>query len=59
MTVFRGISGFGVDGKIRTASLVDFSLDLPLIVEFYDQPERVKQVIAGLMKRTQLAHVIT
>lgn len=59
VTVSRGITGFGADGKIHTASLLDLSLDLPLIVEFYDQPERVKEVIAGLMKEVQLSHVIT
>jgi PII-like signaling protein len=59
MTVSRGIAGFGADGKLHTASLVDLSLDLPLIVEFYDQPERVEEVIADLMKHVRLSHVIT
>ena len=32
VTVFRGISGFGRSGKMHSASLLDLSLDLPLVV---------------------------
>src|SRR6266566_4047516 len=37
VTVFRGISGFGRSGKMHSASLVDLSLDLPLVLEFFDE----------------------
>jgi PII-like signaling protein len=57
VTVLRGIAGFSGDGKIHTASLVDLSLDLPLVVEFFDEPERVKAVVAGLMERVAVTHV--
>lgn len=35
VSVFRAISGFGESGN-HTASLVDLSLNLPLVVEFFD-----------------------
>ncbi|AAU92081.1 MULTISPECIES: DUF190 domain-containing protein [unclassified Methylococcus] len=59
VTVLRGIAGFSTDGKIHTASLVDLSLDLPLIVEFYDRPDRIEAVMDKLTHRLVLAHVVS
>lgn len=59
VTVLQGITGFGPDGQIRTASLVDLSLDLPLVVEFYDLPERVEAVIERLASQMGLSHVVS
>jgi PII-like signaling protein len=59
VTVLRGMTGFSRNGKIRTASLVDLSLDLPLVVEFYDEPDRVEAVIRELLRRMDLSHVVT
>ncbi|MFZ2171954.1 MAG: DUF190 domain-containing protein [Methylococcaceae bacterium] len=58
-TVFRGVAGFGPDGVIRTASLVDLSLDLPLIVEFYGEPIQMKLVINNLIQQLHLPHIIS
>jgi hypothetical protein len=59
VTVFQGIAGFGPDGKMHKASLLDLSLDLPLVVEFYDRPERVEDVIDKLEAQMGLSHVVT
>lgn len=59
VTVLQGIAGFGPDGKMRTASLMDLSLDLPLVVEFYDRPERVDDVIEKLDTQLGLSHVVS
>ncbi len=59
VTVLRGIAGFGPDGKMHTASLIDLSLDLPLIVEFYDMPERVEAVLQHLETQLGLTHVLS
>ena len=58
LTVFAGIEGFAEDHHLRTASLLDLSLDLPQIIEFYDTPERVDIVLNSLLRRFPLAHVI-
>jgi len=58
VTVLRGITGFGKDGKIHMSSLIDLSLDLPLIVEFYDEPARVDAVVQKLTQRMKLPHVV-
>jgi len=59
VTVLRGIEGFGPDGLIHAASLVDLSLDLPLIVEFYDTPDRVNTILRDLQRHLGLSHIIT
>ena len=44
-TVFRGISGFGDSGKILNAELMDLSLSLPVVVEFFDSAEKIEKII--------------
>lgn len=58
VTVFRGIAGFGSSGALHTTSLVDLSLDLPLVLEFFDTPERVEQVLATLEKYVEPRHIV-
>ncbi|WAR46711.1 DUF190 domain-containing protein [Methylomonas rapida] len=59
VTVVRGIEGFGEDGKIRAVSLLNLSMDLPLVVEFYDKPDKAKNVIETLVDEMRLPHVIS
>jgi len=59
VTVLQGIMGFGPDGKIRTSRLLDLSLDLPLVIEFYDLPERVESVIEHLQTHMGLSHIVS
>jgi uncharacterized protein len=59
VTVLRGIMGFGSDGQIRTSSLVDLSLDLPLVIEFYDSPERVESIIEHLQNKMGVSHIVS
>jgi CBS-domain-containing membrane protein len=44
-TAFRGIAGFGANRRIHSASLLDISADLPIVVEWIDAPERVERVL--------------
>lgn len=44
-TVSRGIAGFGAHSQIRTVSLVALSSDLPLLIEWIDNPARVELVL--------------
>lgn len=61
-TVTRGVSGFGSHSRIRTATIVDLSPDLPLIIEWVDNPDRVDRVLPmivemvpeGLLTRQQV-----
>jgi len=44
-TVTRAVAGFGAHSRIHTASLVDLSSDLPLVIEWVDSPARIKRVM--------------
>jgi PII-like signaling protein len=58
LTVQRGVLGIGEDGTLRTAKLLDLSLDLPLVLEFFDEPDKAKAAIEALLQRFDLAHVV-
>lgn len=49
-TVMRGIAGFGAHSRIRTATIVDLSPDLPLVVEWVDDPARVERIMPHLIE---------
>jgi PII-like signaling protein len=51
VTAFRGIAGFGQSGKMHSSTLIDVSLDLPLVLEFFDEPQKIERVIEHLDKR--------
>ena len=58
VTVFRGITGFGTSGKYHSSTLIDMSLDLPVVIEFYDEPEKVKAIIEQLNTRVKPGHIV-
>ena len=58
VTVFRGITGFGISGKYHSSNLIDMSLDLPLAIEFYDVPEKVTSIIEELNKKIKPGHIV-
>jgi len=58
VTVFRGITGFGTSGKYHSSNLIDMSLDLPLIIEFFDIPEKIEPIITELNKKIKPGHLI-
>ena len=59
VTVIRGIAGFGASREIHTSSLLSLSLELPLIIEFYDTPEKVGKAIEILKTRLDLKHIVS
>ncbi|WP_455380331.1 DUF190 domain-containing protein [Acidihalobacter prosperus] len=58
-TMFRGISGFGHSRHIHTSSLLSLSLDLPIVVEFYDHPERVSEIVTQIKTMVDPTHILT
>ncbi|HID49942.1 MAG TPA: DUF190 domain-containing protein [Chromatiales bacterium] len=59
VTVFRGISGFGESGVFHDASILDLSLNLPLVVEFFDAPDKVAAIVDHLNETIKPGHIIT
>ena len=59
VTAFRGIAGIGKSGKAHESSLLDVSLDLPLVIEFFDRPEKVSRVLEDLNQLVEPGHVVS
>lgn len=59
VTVFRGISGFGKDGHIHSAKLIDTVLDLPIVIEFFDTPARVVAILEHLGTIIEPGHILS
>jgi PII-like signaling protein len=47
-TVLKGIEGYGVNGAVRSARAVDFSTNLPVLIEVMDEEEKVLTFIPTL-----------
>lgn len=59
VTAFRGIAGFGKSGKMHSSSLLDLSLDMPVIVEFFDTDERISKILSNLESDFEPGHIVT
>ncbi len=59
VTVFRGISGFGRSGKLHSSALLDLSLDLPVVIEFFDEPAKVRRILAHLKDILPSGHAVS
>ena len=45
-TVLRGLMGFGANSRIHTSKILRLSLDLPIVVEIVDTPEKINAFIS-------------
>ncbi len=59
VTAFRGIAGFGQSGKMHSSTLLDISLDLPLVLEFFDEPDKVERVLEHLNEIIQPGRLVS
>ena len=58
VTVFRGVTGFGNSGKYHSSSLMDMSLDLPVVIEFFDDTEKMNAIIEILNSKLKPGHLV-
>jgi PII-like signaling protein len=58
VTAFRGIAGFGKSGHLHEAGLLDVSLDLPIVIEFFDRPDKVDAVMPLLNDIVGPGHIV-
>jgi uncharacterized protein len=59
VVVFRGIAGFGSKGAVHAADVLRLMVDLPLVIEFYDEPAVAEAAIAllnDLVPEGQIVH---
>ncbi|MEW5789928.1 MAG: DUF190 domain-containing protein [Pseudomonadota bacterium] len=58
LTIFRGIAGFGSSGEVHAADLLTLRADLPVVIEFFDTPERVAVALDALEGLIPPGHLI-
>lgn len=59
VTVFRGIAGFGQSGESHASDLLRLSADLPLVLEFFDAPERVEAALQDIRPLIKPGHLVS
>lgn len=47
-TVLRGLMGFGANSRIHTSKILRLSLDLPIVVEIVDTPEKITEFLSRI-----------
>ncbi len=58
-TVFRGIAGGGASGELHNASdILRLAVDLPLVIEFFDQPKVVDAAIKLIRELVPGDHIV-
>ena len=57
VSVFRAISGYGETGE-HTTSFIDLSLNLPLVIEFFDSKEKIDPALAHLNEIIKHKHIV-
>jgi len=58
LTVFRGVSGFGESGVIHGSDIVALSLNLPIVVEFFDEEEKINSIIEHIRGQIKTGHML-
>ena len=58
LTVFRGISGYGESGVIHGSDIVDLSLNMPIVIEFFDDAEKINQIFDHLGDQIKSGHML-
>lgn len=48
VTVFRAVAGLDESGQVRASDLLRLVVNLPLVVEFFDEPKIVETVLTAL-----------
>lgn len=58
-TVFRGIVGAGSSGEVHAADLLRLAVDLPVVIEFFDQPRVVEAAIKLIREVVPGQHIVS
>ena len=57
-TVLRGLMGFGANSRIHTSKILRLSLDLPIVVEIVDTPEKIEAFL-GVIENVVKVGLVT
>ena len=58
VTVWRGMAGYGKSGIIHSGGKLELNRDHPIVVEFFDKPEKIIQVLDDLQKLIESGHMV-
>ncbi len=59
VTVFRGIAGFGAGGEVHADDILRLNVDLPLVIEFFDEPKVVEAAMNLLADLVPGGHIVS
>lgn len=59
VTVFRGIAGSGDSGEVRASDILRVMVDLPIVIEFFDEPQVVEAVLTLIRGLVPAGKIIT
>lgn len=59
VTVFRGIAGFGAGGEVRADDILRLNVDLPLVIEFFDEPKVAEAAVHLLDNLVPGGHIVS
>jgi uncharacterized protein len=59
VTVFRAIAGLGAGGEVRADDILRLNVDLPIVVEFFDEPKVAEAAIALLNGLVPGDHIVS
>jgi len=57
-TIYRGVKGFGVSGKTRETRFLDMHFDLPMVLEFFDEPALVDAIVLHFRDKIAVGHIM-
>jgi PII-like signaling protein len=58
VTVFRGIAGFGASGEVHADDILRINVDLPLVIEFFDEPKVAEAAVSLLDSLVPASHIV-
>jgi PII-like signaling protein len=59
VTVFRGVAGFGSRGEVHADDLLRLIVHLPLVLEFYDDPEVMASLLSRIQQMVPAGHIVS
>lgn len=58
-TIFRGVKGYGPSGVERESRILDMHFDLPMILEFFDEKEKIDKVLELLSQKIDAGRMLS
>ncbi|MDI9817824.1 DUF190 domain-containing protein [Legionella sp. W10-070] len=58
-TIFRGVKGYGGSGKTRESTFLDMHFDLPMVLEFFDEAEKVEKILQHFSHQIEAGRILS